>query len=177
MNLVILSYELPSRDDRPERQKDRVVEIVKNRDGFEEGRDAVYVLKCVSPTNRSDIQPPHDGYGNTYLDKALLADHLYYVGWSNQVAHRILQHVRGTSQGANFTKQYPPKTIQEIRWYDSEKEVKAEEGTVAEEYTQRVVDLSRLDEMENVDKTDNIVEWYEIVNSINEFEISIAYSL
>ena len=145
-------------------------------DGFDANKNGVYVLKCHSPTNQNDIRSPHDGYGSTSVNEALLADHLYYVGWSNRVAHRILQHVRGTTQGANFTKQYPPETLQEIRWYDSEKRAKAQEEAVTEEYTQRVIDLSRLDEMETVNKTDGVVECNEIVNAIDEFEISIAYS-
>jgi len=176
VNHRILAYELPSRDDPPEQQKNQIVEVVKNFDGYNKSENAVYVLKCLSPTNPRDIRPSHDGCGNTWTDQALLADHLYYVGWSNRLVHRILQHVQGTVQGANFTKQYPPKQIQEIRWYDSEKEAKAQEEAVAEEYTQRVVDLSRLDEMETATKTDCVVEWYEIVNAIEEFEISIAYS-
>jgi predicted GIY-YIG superfamily endonuclease len=171
-----MSYELPSRDDPPEEQEKIISEIIQDVDGFEASKNAVYVLKCHSPTNRNDIRSPHDGFGSTHVDEALLADHLYYVGWSNRVAHRILQHIRGTTQGANFTKQYPPETLQEIRWYKSEKQAKTQEEAVAEQYTQRVIDLSKLDEMESVNKTDGVVEWHEIVNAIDEFEISIAYS-
>jgi predicted GIY-YIG superfamily endonuclease len=170
-----MSYKLPSRSDSLERQENHISEIIQSYDGFDGNENAVYVLKCHSPAHKNDIRPPHDEYEPTYVDEALLADHLYYVGWSNRVAHRILQHIRGTAEGANFTKQFPPETLKEIRWYDSEKRAKGQEAAVAEEYTQRVIDLSKLDEMETVNKTDGVVEWYEIANAIDEFEISIAY--
>lgn len=171
-----MSKALPSRDAPLDEQQERVEEIVQEFRWPEDFQNAVYVLECFCPDDKSEIRPSHEEYGSSQVEEALLADYLYYVGWTNRVVQRILQHVRGDSQGANFTMQYPPVTVQEIRWYGSESEAKRQERELADEYTRRVVDLSELDDEPSVDATDGVVEWYELVRAIDDFEIAIAYS-
>lgn len=176
-----MSYPLPDRDAPRDEQHSSIDEVIdRTRDG-DTLDNAVYVLNCQAPSNKSQLQSlknQADISGQVYDDEALVADHLYYVGWSNRPVYRILAHLRASQESARFTKIYPPVAIEEIRWFDSKKEAKRKEPEVADEYRNMTVDLQSLDQRDDVDREDGIIEWYEIVQEIKEFdERTYAYSL
>jgi len=176
-----MSYSLPDRDAPRDEQRSSIDEVVgRTRDG-DTLDNAVYVLKCQTPSDKRQLQALKSQAnisGQVYDDEALVADQLYYVGWSNRPVHRILAHLQADQESARFTKIYPPVAIEEIRWFDSKKEAKRKEPEVANEYRNMTVDLQSLDQRDDVDREDGIIKWYEIAREIKEFdERTYAYSL
>lgn len=173
-----MSYTLPSRNIEIAEQRDEISRIVSSTRDNPDCENAVYVLKCRTPENESEVQEfkknvdAYTGY-NSYDIKALIAEDIYYVGWTNRPTGRILDHLRAEDEGAQFTKVYQPIAIEEIRWFQSPKAAKQAEHSVAGEYTaDMTIDLSSLE------SDGEELKWSDIISEIKQFERrSFAYSL
>lgn len=135
-----MSNTLPPRDAEIAEQRDEISRIVSSTRDEPEWENAVYVLKCHTPDNEAELQrfkEKVDAFTeySSYDIKALVADEIYYVGWTNRPIERILDHLRAEDEGAQFTKVYQPLAVKEIRWFQSSEAAKQAEGSVAGEYT------------------------------------------
>lgn len=174
---------LPPRDAEIAEQRDEISRIVSSTQDDPNCENVVYVLKCRTPEDEAELQRFKENVDaftdySSYDIKALVADELYYVGWTNRPIGRILDHLRAEEQGAQFTKVYQPIAIEEIRWFQSSKAAKQAEGSVAGEYNHyqsadMTVDLASLE-------TDGEeLKWRDIASEIKHFERprSFAYSM
>lgn len=174
---------LPPRDSEIAEQRNEISRIVSSTRDISGGENAVYVLECRTPENEAELQRFKKSVNaftdySTYDIKALVAEELYYVGWTNQPIERILDHLRAEDEGAQFTKVYQPIAIEEIRWFESPEAAKEAEGSVASEYNHyRSADMTV--DLASLDTGGEELEWSDIVAEINQFERprSFAYSL
>lgn len=128
-----------------------LVDWVDRRRSVTDGPHAVYVLDCTPPTGEDE---PHlsrrfrarvhetKQRGGSLSEKEALGDavtggqRIFYVGYATDVASRVQQHVTGVDGGgAQMTHTFPPQSLVEVTWYDSETEARQAEQTRAAELT------------------------------------------
>ena len=178
-----MSNPLPPRDADIADQRDEISRIISSTRDDPGCDNVVYVLECRTPDNEAELQKFKQNVDaftdySIYDIKALIADEVYYVGWTNRPIGRILDHLRAEDEGAQFTKVYQPIAIEEVRWFQSSKAAKQAESSVAKEYnhyisTDMTIDLAYLE-------TDGQeLKWTDIMAEIDQFERprSFAYSL
>lgn len=100
-----MSNALPPRDAEKAEQRDEISRIVSSTRDDPDRENVVYVLECRTPENEAELQrfkKNVDAFTDysTYDIKALVAEELYYVGWTNQPIERILDHLQAEDEGA-----------------------------------------------------------------------------
>jgi predicted GIY-YIG superfamily endonuclease len=178
-----MTHTLPPRDAEIAEQRDEISRIVSSTRDDSGRENIVYVLQCRTPENEAELQEFKKSVNafteySTYDIKALVAEEIYYVGWTNRPIGRILDHLRAEEEGAQFTKVYQPIAIEEIRWFESSEAAKKAEGSVAGEYNQYRSDEKSVD-LSSLEAGGEELAWSDIVAEINQFEHprSFAYSL
>jgi predicted GIY-YIG superfamily endonuclease len=85
----------------------------------------LYLLECRRPnetvytiTHRAETLSHYDT-APSWLDIALRADHLVYVGQTDDPISRITNHVQGTEYAALFTRLFPPQSVHHLKRCDS----------------------------------------------------------
>jgi len=178
-----MNYELPSRGAKKSKQRDEISRIVSCTRDDPVTENVVYVLECRTPENEAELRK-YKKNANVFVEyskydiKSLIAEKVYYVGWTNRPVGRIFDHLRAENEGAYFTKVYQPISIEEIRWFETKEAAKQAEGSVAGEYnnfggSDMSVDLSA------IETSGQVVEWSDIVAEIDQYDHprSFAYSM
>ncbi len=80
---------------------------------------AVYVLECRRRTvsqrvAREELRLQHP---STWVDQAQQHNRLLYVGVSQNVVNRLMEHAAGRGGGANFTQLFPAIRLLSIQWF------------------------------------------------------------
>lgn len=79
------------------------------------------------------VTPTGPEYGPNWAESALHSDILYYVGQSNDVVERILKHING--DGALFPKLFPPQSIENLTWWESQSKARQIESQTSQGLT------------------------------------------
>lgn len=134
--------DLPSRDLSREKQVGQIKDIIDEVNVS--GEYAVYTLRCDKPDSDEEIirrldqyysLTDEEAYGPEWTRRILYADELYYVGQTKNSQRRLLEHVRGVSDAALFTTEFPPIELVDIEWAETR-----EEATERERERRREID-------------------------------------
>lgn len=137
---------LPAKDSGKEEQRHIIQEIVSEFENPNDHDWAVYTLKCNQPAPNNEMKerlsshypnypvtPTGPEYGPKWAETTLHSDILYYVGQSNDVVERILKHINGN--GALFPKLFPPESIENIIWCESQSKARQIESQTSQDLT------------------------------------------
>lgn len=95
---------------------------------------AVYVIMCQGVSDDT-IRERAEQFNVEISDKFLFARKQwgtpYYIGYTENPYRRINEHWDPFTGGANFTKLFPPRRLQEIDWFDLEETAKKAEKQLA----------------------------------------------
>lgn len=98
-------------------------------------RYCVYVIECVQRSDQTMAErldregvPTSSRYWKAYFEHGKPP---YYIGYAKWPYRRLRQHVERRSQGANFTKWFPPLQLESINWYESQAAAEEAEVEVA----------------------------------------------
>jgi len=99
----------------------RVAELVNQFSDDTRWTDAVYVLECfprgvTQKVVREEFRLQQDA---PWVDQAQSKNKLLYVGVSQNVVNRMLEHVIAKGAGAHFTQIFPATRLLSIEWYPS----------------------------------------------------------
>ncbi|WP_147302049.1 hypothetical protein [Haloferax sp. Atlit-4N] len=115
------------------------------------GGFAVYVLDCTPPMDGekasirslrarvSEKQEAGDSLSKMERAAACVTDgeRVYYVGYTNDVADRVMRHRAGAAQsGVKFTNTFSPQVLVDVEWFDSEVTARHNERTTASDLTE-----------------------------------------
>jgi predicted GIY-YIG superfamily endonuclease len=81
-----------------------------------------------------DSAPDYNPVDNIrWVRYALEADSTFYVGYTNDLVRRIMQHTNGNA--AFFTEVFTPKFLREVYWFDKKEDATSAEPRIAEDIT------------------------------------------
>lgn len=139
-----MSHSLPPRDLSRKEQVELIENIINKIEIL--GEYAIYVLKCDLPKSDEEIiRRLDDPYGLTneeshdveWTQRVLYADELYYVGQTNDLQRRLLEHVRGGATSALITTEFPPIEVTDVEWTATRKQAAEREKERSREIDDR----------------------------------------
>lgn len=134
-------FSLPDRSLDEKEIKDSLHQLTRD---YPVGDYNVYTISCQFPkSNAEKLQwiHSHEEYDlrsvsyPSWVDSVLAADEIYYVGFTDDVPDRLLKHVKGLSDSANFTEIFNPEKVVSITSYSDIETAKSKEMERAYELT------------------------------------------
>lgn len=95
-----------------------------------------YILECKRPNQPPAILRRRAKQFSLYdsvpvwMDDALAAHTLVYVGQTSNPSSRLTSHVQGNERAALFTRLFPPSVLRELKGFESRFEAEASEQTL-----------------------------------------------